>query len=130
MINAYLDFSSQGNAFVTLLSGNHTLFPGSSNPGQPMCVQMIYNTGSTVPTNNGTMTCPDGSQPSAGCGAMTAQNTAWKSQVDISAVGSYQFAATYTPAANQPFCNPNPNWFTGGLGRVKKNHRRTSTSQY
>jgi uncharacterized protein YjbI with pentapeptide repeats len=124
MINAYLDFSSQGNAFVTQLSGNHTLFPGSSNPGQPICVQMIYSNGSTVPTNNGTMRCPDSSQPSTGCGGTTAQNTAWKSKVDISAVGSYQFDATYTPAATQPFCSldPNNNWFTGGLGNVRKKH--------
>lgn len=116
--NAYLDFSNQGNAFTMQLGNDHTTFPGWD--GQPVCVQMIYNSGSTVPTNNGTMMCPNGSTSTSGCGATNAQNTAWKSPVDISAVGTYQFDATYTPAAQQQFCNPNANWFTGGLGRVKK----------
>jgi uncharacterized protein YjbI with pentapeptide repeats len=119
LLNAYLDFSAQGNAFVTQLGGNHTVFPGSKNPGQPICVQMIYNSGTTVPTNNGTMTCPNGSQLSTGCGATSATNTAWESQVDISAIGSYQFDATYTPAQKQ-FCQPDPTWFTGGIGSVRK----------
>lgn len=120
LLNAYLDFSSQGNAFVTRLTGNHTVFPGWKSPGQPICVQMSYNNGTTVPTNNATMICPDGSQSSTGCGAAEAQNTAWQSQVDISAIGSYQFDATYTPAAQQPFCQLDATWFIGGLGNAKK----------
>jgi uncharacterized protein YjbI with pentapeptide repeats len=119
LLNAYLDFSA-GNAFTTELSGNHTVFPGWATPGQPVCVQMSYGSGTSAPTNNGTITCPNGSQPSTGCGATVAANTAWKSQVDISASGSYQFDATYTPAAPNQFCQANPSWFTGGLGRVKK----------
>jgi uncharacterized protein YjbI with pentapeptide repeats len=119
LLNAYLDFSP-GNAFVMQLNGNHTVFPGWSGSGQPVCVQMIYNDGSAVQTDNGTTTCPNGSTSAAGCGATTAENTAWKSQVDISTIGTYQFPATYTPAAQQQFCSPNANWFTGGLSRVRK----------
>lgn len=118
LANAYLDFSTQGNAFTMQLSNDHTTFPGWN--GQPVCVQMIYNNGSTVPTNNRTMTCPDGSTSANGCGPTNAQNTAWESPVNISGVGTYQFDATYTPAAQKQFCNPNANWFTGGLGRVRK----------
>jgi len=118
LANAFLDFSSQGNAFTMQLSNDHTTFPGWN--GQPVCVQMIYNSGSTVPINNQTMTCPDGSPPTGGCGATSAQNTAWESPVNISAVGTYQFDATYTPASQQQFCSPNANWFTGGLSRVRK----------
>ncbi len=119
LLNAYVDFSG-ANAFTMELSGNHTVFPGWQTPGEPVCIQLIYGNGTTMPTNNGTMTCPSGSQPSAGCGATVASNTAWESQVDISSVGTYQFPATYTPAASKQFCQANPNWFTGGIGNVRK----------
>lgn len=126
LLNAYVDFSG-ANAFTMKLSGNHTVFPGYANPGEPVCVQLSYSNGTAAPTNNATLMCPHGSLPSTGCGAQIASNTAWKSQVDISASGTYQFDATYTKASPQQFCTPDQSWLFGGVGDSRpprKRHKR------
>ncbi|MEA3413411.1 MAG: pentapeptide repeat-containing protein [Pseudomonadota bacterium] len=113
---AFVDFRDGGNAIYLDLDGNHTNFPGWKTPGQKVCVWAVYGP-TTVPTKNATLTCPDGSAAKdnspPGCGATVADNTHWKSGIDIASANppaSYLRDATYTKAAEPICCPPSEEW--------------------
>jgi uncharacterized protein YjbI with pentapeptide repeats len=111
---AFVDFRDGGNDMYLQLDGTHTVFPGWQTPGQQACVFAFYSQPTTVPTNNTTLTCPDGSAAGSGCGPTEASNLRWKSPIDIAEANphaSYLQDATYTQKAGTPICSPlNPNW--------------------
>lgn len=137
LANAFVDFSPTGNTMYLPLSGTHTNFPGYwGPPGEPVCAEMSYPGPSLVPTNNSTITCPDGhtyppspSNP-GGCGPATSSappplNQNWKSPVDITQFASYQFDATFTkaPTSGQPICAYDPNWISSQTSQPGSPHR-------
>ncbi len=110
LLNAFVDFRSEGNDMYLRLDGTHTTFAGWKTPGQQVCVFTFYTGPTTVPTTNTPLTCPDGSQAGAqGCGPTTATNTRWRSLVEIDQTNppaSYLEDATYTKKAETPICSP------------------------
>jgi uncharacterized protein YjbI with pentapeptide repeats len=120
LADAYVDFRPSGNAVTVPLSGLHTTFAGYWNStGKPVCAQMIYANPSILPTNNATITCPNGSQYPGGCGPLApdGSNLNWESPVDISSLATYMFNATYTqaPASGNQICAPDLKWNFGNI---------------
>jgi uncharacterized protein YjbI with pentapeptide repeats len=115
--SAFVDFHAGGNDMYLHLDGTHTTFPGWKKPGEKVCVLAYYVSPTTVPTDNTTLTCPDGSaariNTPPGCGPTKRENGHWKSGVipsDASPPASYVMDATYTKAA-AAICKPlDPNW--------------------
>ncbi len=113
--DAFVDFRAGGNDLYLDLDGTHTKFPGwpQAKQGQAVCVFVFYSKPTTVPTNNTTLTCPDGSVASSntppGCGPTDASpQTHWDSPVSIAQASpraSYLNDATYTKKA-APICTP------------------------
>jgi uncharacterized protein YjbI with pentapeptide repeats len=107
-LNAFFDFSPNGNTVTLLLDEQHTLFPGYWNtPGTRVCAAMQYNDGSTVPETDSKSTCPDNS--TKGCGP--AGGAPWKSGLDTIPLFSYSQPSTYVKETGQ-FCTPDGNWNT------------------
>jgi hypothetical protein len=75
LFNAFLDFRDGGNTMVLLLNEKFAGFPNWHAPNQPICIILAYGSGTSVPTGNTTLICPDGAPAGAsGCGATNAQN--------------------------------------------------------
>jgi uncharacterized protein YjbI with pentapeptide repeats len=140
LASAFLDFSSEGNVTYLLLSGQHTTFAGYWNtPGQPVCAEMSYTNGTTVPATDSTVSCPDGNNYPAGCGEPfqsdgATPNTHWKSPVDITQEASYQFDSTFTnaPASGNSICAADPSWAglnTARLGSPRPRERKPPKSR-
>lgn len=115
LLNAFVDFNTNGNDMYLQLDGTHTTFVGWQTPGAKVCVFAFYVNPTTVPTTNTTLTCPDGSPAgSGGCGPAAATNTRWRSLVEIDQTNppaSYLQNSTYTKAGETPICSPfNTNW--------------------
>jgi uncharacterized protein YjbI with pentapeptide repeats len=122
--HAFLDFRRSGNRMLLRLPGTHTLFPGWKTPGQAVCVLVSYDDPTTVPEDNPTLVCPDGSladgNSPTGCGpagpgaGLSARNSHWKSPVLVDHTtppGSYFKRATFTGRARTPICGPaDPDW--------------------
>jgi uncharacterized protein YjbI with pentapeptide repeats len=120
LANAYVDFRPNGNALTLPISGLHTTFAGYWNTaGQPVCAQMIYSSPSILPTNNASITCPNGSQYPGGCGPLApdGSNLNWESPVDISSLATYMYNATYTqaPLSGDQICMPDVKWNFGNI---------------
>jgi uncharacterized protein YjbI with pentapeptide repeats len=135
--NAFVDFRPHGNIMYLIVTSDHTSFPGWKTPGQPVCAEMSYHSATTVPTNNSSITCPNGLSNTNGCGPASADgsNPYWNSQNDSifytgsgqptqSQIASYQFNATYTnaPASGKPICTWDPNWISSSVSR-KRGHQ-------
>jgi hypothetical protein len=117
--HAFVDFRRRGNRMLLRLPGTHTAFHGWKTPGQAVCVRVFYDNPTSVPEDNPTLICPDGSSPNAngqtGCGStrpgsgLSARNNHWKSPVLIDHTtppGSYFRKATFTERARTPICSP------------------------
>jgi uncharacterized protein YjbI with pentapeptide repeats len=117
LFNAFLDFRVGGNSMFLLLNEKYSNFPNWPTPGQPICILVAYNSATTVPTTNTTLTCPDGSSAAGGgCGPANAGaplNPHWASTLQIDTAdppASYLANATYTSAA-APICTDlDVNW--------------------
>jgi len=116
--NAFMDFRPGGNTMYVKLDGNHTMFPGWPTPSQPVCALVYYANPTTVPTDNATFTCPDGTQAfdnsPSGCGPIPTDGSMpshWKSPDDIATTspsGAYAQDSTFTP--RNLHCVPDFNW--------------------
>src|SRR5206468_1244381 len=83
--NAYLDFSTGGNAVTMLLDAKYFDYPNSPVKGIKTCVLAVYGGPTTVPTTNTTIICPDGNPAGVkGCGRTVPTNQRWNSTIDIS----------------------------------------------
>jgi uncharacterized protein YjbI with pentapeptide repeats len=109
LAGAYVDFgviNSDGSArpggnLALLLTANHTKFRGWTGSATP-CVHVENPNASVLPTDNGSMTCPNGNSYAVGCGALAPR--------DNSAGG--------TPANPPPPCNTpttNAKWCGGSV---------------
>ncbi len=123
LANAFMDFTAGGNIVDMLLDGSHTVFPKYWNaPGGSVCAEPYYSKPTTVPTQNGTVVCPDGNSHAGGCGPTTSANLNWKSAIDISQArppASYESDSTYIKAASTPICKDDSQWDGGGTFRIQ-----------
>jgi uncharacterized protein YjbI with pentapeptide repeats len=115
--NAYLDFRTGGNSLYMLLDAKYFDYPNSPAKGTKTCVFAFYPAPTTVPTNNTTITCPDGIIGGLkGCGRTSALNRRWASNIAISQAdpaASYLANATYTTYPTvppPPICSPAVPW--------------------
>ena len=115
MSGAFVDFNPNGNTIVIQLNTNHTKFAGWKTPGQPVCTRVTYGAWASVPTNNISITCPDGLKHiDSGCGlaASDGSNARWNNNSNIGTndpKASYRDDATYTAKAAD-ICVKNLAW--------------------
>ena len=121
--NAFYDFLAGGNTVIVNLSSDHNQFAACLGgpricrvpTGQGVCVTISYPT-STVPENNPSITCPNGTPGSPnGCGTdLSSARSAWKSNLTILnppqnsglPKGWYRKDATFEPSSpEQSFCD-------------------------
>ncbi len=125
---AFVDFgvtnsdgsSRTGGNLAVLLTSNHTKFRDWAGSATP-CVYVENTAVSNLPTDNASLTCPNGNTYSAGCGAPLARdntpnatptNPNWFGGTVSSAVGIvgwYRRQSTYeNAAASTALCNRQP----------------------
>ena len=122
-----------GNTMHVLLSTDYTRFRNWNGASTTPCVRLRYDTASVLPTDVGTMTCPNGLvYPGKGCGPLASKgdpatplNPAWNGGevVKSQPPGWYQEDSTYEGKTSSPvsatilptFCNGHPEdrtWFS------------------
>jgi len=111
VINA--DGSTRTGALLAIqLTANHTRFRGWTGSTTP-CVHVENASTSSLPTDIGTMTCPDGSTHPGGCGALNPRNG----------------TSTTSPICSGP-AGTNPFWCAGAVSQatpITGWYRRQST---
>ena len=106
------DFETNGNVITFVLDGHHTAFAGFwGTPGSPVCATMGYEQASVVPPTGSATVCPDGSSYDSGCGL--GGDLPWKSNADLPANYTFDFASTFYSAAATPACNADSHWDHG-----------------